>query len=384
MSLRAPLRKIKKRAFKCVDTDCTYLQLLHPHPKDDVMVRFRAEDHSYSIRAGLGGTWTSSNVLSVTGFLSTLGEPFPSFLAGVTCKSVNKRFHFWYANRHLYPDPRSDVAEFRGPIWPEKYLCHVPLAVFARILKGKSLDEVETPLPEPLGKYTAQDVSDAWSRAGTLLHANIERHLNMHPQPTPTAPEWPQVLRFFHDHRRVWRWFRTEMRVAIPDLRMCGTLDALARHEEDGRFILVDWKNSKKIKSSADLDEDFGEDKYLFPPLDFIADTSRNKYFFQAALYKLALEQEYGIQIAEMYIVVFHYSNEDYIKIRVPDMDSDPELLGAFRAKLQERRDFVQKLLREEEEAQNSEGPDQDEIDAALEAHPHLDRNDFKILRILK
>ena len=356
---------------------CTYLKELHPHTSDDALVRFWEGPHKYALRARPAGTWVTDHVLSVTGFLDTLAPEFPEIIAINTCKSVKVRFLFWYENRLRYPDPRTPVARFKGePIWPPKYYCFIPLVVFIKILRGMDLAAKETwgdmtwrpVLPPPLGNLSPKDISDAWSRAGTELHGQIERYLNRMPSPTPRTAEWDQVLWFLRDHAAQYEWIRTEMRIAIPGLRICGSFDALAR-TRDGRYILVDWKNSKKIKASPEEDTDARESKRFFPPLQMLHATARNKYTLQATMYKIALEKHCGIRIAEMYLVIFHESNPTYIKAPVSDLASEyPEVKAALYSILRKRRRFVAEVLQQEEAAMRAGEPDEDEMQAALEA----------------
>lgn len=88
-----------------------------------------------------------------------------------------------------------------------------------------------------------------WS-IGTYMHWNIERHLN-DLEITAAIPEFKQYLQFYHDNilAAKIRPYRTEWRIAAPDLGLGGSVDFVGQRE-DGSFVLMDWKRSKNLPFS--------------------------------------------------------------------------------------------------------------------------------------
>ncbi len=45
--------------------------------------------------------------------------------------------------------------------------------------------------------------------------------------------------------------YRTEWRIAAPDLSLAGSVDLVVR-KPDGTFAIIDWKRSKNLPTSID------------------------------------------------------------------------------------------------------------------------------------
>jgi hypothetical protein len=274
-------------------------------------------------------------VQSVTEFISTYYPEFNVHIAFSVAKSVNKRFQFWYDNRHRYPDPRTRVPPFNDGIWPDKYDVHVSPEIFTSILHKQPIS-VDIPLPVPLGKYTTEHVEHAWSRDGTRLHNEIERFLNRVPSIPPCAKEWKRFMEFLH-HNGDQQWWRTEFRMGCPDWHICGSTDAIAIGP-DGEYVLWDWKRSGKLKADASQDVIYDRDKKMNAPFGYIPATDRNKYYFQLNIYKMILKKRYNIHIAAMYLMVIHPTLDRYLKIAVPDFETrHPKTYTLLKQELDKR-----------------------------------------------
>jgi ATP-dependent exoDNAse (exonuclease V) beta subunit len=79
------------------------------------------------------------------------------------------------------------------------------------------------------------------------MHWNIEHYLN-DVAIAPRIPEFQQFLQFHADviQARKIRPYRTEWRIAAPDLSLGGSVDFVGRRE-DGSYVLMDWKRSKNL-----------------------------------------------------------------------------------------------------------------------------------------
>ena len=106
---------------------------------------------------------------------------------------------------------------------------------------------------------------------------------------------------------------------------IAGTIDLLCKDGNDS-FILYDWKRSRKIgKETSDgfcIDsENWG--KHGFGELGSIGDHRFNKYCLQQNLYKYILENNYGIKISKMYLVILHPDYSKYHLLEVPNMQKE-------------------------------------------------------------
>jgi hypothetical protein len=92
-----------------------------------------------------------------------------------------------------------------------------------------------------------EDVGLLARNQGTLMHSHIELHLNDLDVPT-LIPEFSQFLDFKRDvmEKKGVRPYRTEWRVAAPELNLGGSVDFVGT-KEDGSFVLMDWKRSKNL-----------------------------------------------------------------------------------------------------------------------------------------
>jgi hypothetical protein len=72
---------------------------------------------------------------------------------------------------------------------------------------------------------------------------------------------------------------------------------------------MVDWKRSKEIKK-------FGFKKGL-GCCSHLQDCNFVHYTIQLNIYKYILEKNYGLKITDMYIVVFHPSNDSYLEYNI-------------------------------------------------------------------
>lgn len=114
---------------------------------------------------------------------------------------------------------------------------------------------------KPAYKYfgcrSAADIRSKWKQnahLGTLMHANIEAHLNSEPYVVHNENEKPfgQFRRLFDN--KIWRgwkdWqdFRTEWSVFDEETMLCGQIDYVGMlDEKSGSVILVDWKRTEQI-----------------------------------------------------------------------------------------------------------------------------------------
>ena len=119
--------------------------------------------------------------------------------------------------------------------------------------------------------------------------------------------------------------YRTEWMIYNEDLKIAGSIDAVFRNP-DGSFAIYDWKRSKEIKKTA-----FGNKWATTECISHLPDSNYWKYALQLNVYKAILEEKYGLVVSELYLVVFHPANKDYIKIKMPVLADEIKSLFSLR-----------------------------------------------------
>ena len=79
------------------------------------------------------------------------------------------------------------------------------------------------------------------------MHAAIENIINGDLE-LSTTPEIEQFRSFYINHflRKGYSSFRSEWKIAAPDLGIAGCVDFVAK-DEKGRFVIMDSKRSKRL-----------------------------------------------------------------------------------------------------------------------------------------
>ena len=126
---------------------------------------------------------------------------------------------------------------------------------------------------------------------------------NHHFNPIPLRVEWP---------------------IYIEEYKIAGTIDLLTL-DKLGKTIIFDWKRTHKLGDEYDNNSFYVQktnsycegvqiDKFRLDDCSFI------KYSLQQNIYKYILENKYGIDIDNCYLVVFHQDYNCYHCIEVPNI----------------------------------------------------------------
>lgn len=187
-------------------------------------------------------------------------------------------------------------------------------------------------LHEDGNPFTKQEIMDQWDSVGeiarnrgTWMHYNIERFLNdMAP-----ALDIPEMQHFMAFHKEVLqnkqcKPFRTEWRIAAPDLSLAGSVD-LVLENSDGSYVLLDWKRSKKVPFEMSASKAYG--KFGGRPLTHIPDCDAAKYFLQLNMYRHILMEYYDIRVSDMLLVSLHPTLPSYVMKKVPVMEKETLLI---------------------------------------------------------
>ncbi len=186
--------------------------------------------------------------------------------------------------------------------------------------------------------HTAEEILREWaengrraSELGTWLHDNIERHyLGLEPEPETSMDKAFGHFRRFAMGREL-KPFRSEWRIYSERFRVAGTLDFLAVDETG--YHLWDWKRSSKVvKDGRVVREAYGHKCGLRPEVAHIEDTSYWHYALQLSLYRYILETEYGIDVQDAHLGVFHPNYECPYVVEVPYLR--PEAIAILEGRL--------------------------------------------------
>lgn len=244
------------------------------HPRD-ARITFYEPTHTYTIDG------SSKGIISGTGFLHQFFGHF---------------------------DPKKTIKKMMSsPKWPSsKYY-------------GMKADEIE--------KQWSDSGKDA-STKGTAMHLAIEQFMNgayevIDPEVQKTS-EFQYFMNFWNDCGHDLEPWRAEWSVFSEEHMLCGQIDMLFRRKSDGKFLIYDWKRSKEIKTSNQYQTGLA-------PLNHLEDCNYWHYTLQLNLYRWILEHLYGMEIAEMYLIICHPDNKNYKRMRLNRLDDEIEAMLACR-----------------------------------------------------
>ena len=181
--------------------------------------------------------------------------------------------------------------------------------------------KISTHLANNVPKYfgeTPESIMQQWQVAreyGTEVHLEIENWIKEGIEPKDlksiAAKKWidayiskPNIDTF------------SEVIVYSKELAIAGTIDVLMMNKKSGEYVLIDWKTSKKIETSA-----FGGKVGIKPATNTIPDCNFYHYSLQLSLYRYLLEEYYGLSIKSQFIA---HLKEDYARgIEVPYMKNE-------------------------------------------------------------
>ena len=118
--------------------------------------------------------------------------------------------------------------------------------------------------------------------------------------------------------------YRTEWRIFDEKYGIAGTIDLLAKSGD--KYVMYDWKRSLKVISpSAGRMYSIQGNGFAsgFGKLSHLDNSSFNHYCLQQNLYRRILKTRYGIDVAQMFLVIFHRDYDRYYLIPVPKMDKE-------------------------------------------------------------
>ena len=148
----------------------------------------------------------------------------------------------------------------------------------------------------------------------------IEMFLNdaaeLIPAHVKTTREWSYFMDFWRDHGADLEPYRMEWEVWVEEIKLAGSIDGIFRRRSDGRFLIYDWKRSKKITTDNKFQSGLG-------PMSHLPDCNYWHYSLQLNVYRWILETYYGLDVADMYLVIMHPDAKGYKRMRLNRMDAE-------------------------------------------------------------
>jgi hypothetical protein len=172
------------------------------------------------------------------------------------------------------------------------------------------------------------------SSRGTLMHFHVEMFMNGSQVHGPHSTEFGYFQQFYREFMmtRGIVPVRTELSVFHTGLGCAGQLDLLAKYEGTESYVILDWKRSKEIKHDNFFQK-------MLPPLAHLDECNFNTYSLQLNMYKYILESEYDIRVDELFLAIFHESQEMPLVLQVSDMPLEVAMIVNYEKEQRNAQD---------------------------------------------
>lgn len=180
-------------------------------------------------------------------------------------------------------------------------------------------------------RMNKQDIKDMWEQnknesasQGTFLHLCIEHYYNQQIIENNSI-EYQYFLKFQNDIGKHLIPYRTEWIVFDEEVKLCGSIDMIFKQteEDNTNLIIYDWKRTKKINEYSN--------ETGYEPLQHLPNCNFWHYSLQLNIYKRILEKKYDKKIIDMYLLILHPDNQNYIRKKVPVMTDEIDYIWEFR-----------------------------------------------------
>ena len=183
--------------------------------------------------------------------------------------------------------------------------------------EGKSEDEV-------LEEFERS--RDEAAKKGTILHEQIERFLKDDDY-DDSSKEFLLFQKFYNEviMTKGFEYYDAEKRILLKDYNIAGTVDALFKKPRSDEFLIVDWKRSKKLLIDG-RPKKYGYG-YALSDLGHLDNSSYYKYALQQNIYKYILENQYGLKVSSMNLIVLHDLFDNYYRISLENMHEEVKVI---------------------------------------------------------
>lgn len=196
----------------------------------------------------------------------------------------------------------------------------------------RKAEEEDRAEEEVLDEY--QLMRDEAAEKGTFLHNQIESFLKKN-EFDSDSKEFELFLDFYNKEikTRSLEFFDAEKMIFSDKYNVAGTIDCLFKKENKDEYVMLDWKRSKKLIIDG-WPKIFGHG-YALSELNYLDNSSFNRYSLQQNIYKHIAETEYGMKISSMKLVVLHENYTAYHVVDVPTMQKETNIiLNSLKVKI--------------------------------------------------
>ena len=164
---------------------------------------------------------------------------------------------------------------------------------------------------------------------GTELHLQIENYFTKKPYDIGLK-EFKYFLEFEKEkiNPKGLVFAEAEKKIFMHESKVAGTVDCLFKRP-DGRYVMVDWKRSKKLIVKGTEQPDKRGFRIEIEGLTKLTNCSYYRYCLQQNIYKHILKEEYNITVSDMILVVLHENYSKYHTIRLPEMPEETAVILA-------------------------------------------------------
>ena len=197
--------------------------------------------------------------------------------------------------------------------------------------EGFDAEKVAKKLVKNYPKYadrTVESLMKEWAESakyGTMVHDEIEGWIKDDIE--------PKDIKSINGKRWLIKYqskfdidVLSEIIIYSKDLKIAGTIDILAKDNNTGEYIIIDWKTSKKINK---VSHNYKTGTHEITKN--ILDCNFNHYALQLSLYRYILEESYNLRIRNQ--VIAHITDEGvethiapYFKREIIEMLNTPVL----------------------------------------------------------
>ena len=174
------------------------------------------------------------------------------------------------------------------------------------------------------------------SRAGTLMHENLEAYANG--VDSPDTHEKALFVEWLAAHPE-YELLRTEFAVCLLSKAgaplLAGCIDLVLRCRETDTICLVDYKRVDPTPKRANAPPNLllpgmaFRNKKAKPPLGDVEDSPYGKYLLQLNLYRYIIERKaYGLRVGRMLLLQMHPELLHAHPCEIPEIDVTPLFAG--------------------------------------------------------
>jgi hypothetical protein len=192
-----------------------------------------------------------------------------------------------------------------------------------RYIEGKAKKE-HRDLQEVLDEFL--QLRDEAALKGTEMHENIENFL-VGKRYGSSTKEFTLFMKFYHEVIQSFgfEFYEAEKRILFEEFNIAGTVDAILKKPDSDEYILLDWKRSKKLVVDG-FPKKYGYG-FALSDLNHLDNSSYYKYALQQNIYKFILENNYGMKISSINLIVLHENFDNYFRIDLPDLQREIKII---------------------------------------------------------